>query len=100
MDQVDSLNITYSALNEYKELYDSLKSTLIGYELVITKDKNIIQEYKDIQEINEQIISDKNLIINEERSDKETAQKQAKSLKGWNKALLILSTLLGVAAIL
>lgn len=95
LDQVDSLNITYSVVDQYKELSDSLKSSIKEYEIVVLKDKEIIEELEKKVEIHDQILEQKNIIIQEERGEKEKYQKKNKRLKFFNKILVVAVISLG-----
>ncbi len=94
--QVDSLNITYTIVDEYKELSDSLKSSVAGYELVIIKDKEIIRELREKNEIHDQIVEQKNIVNEELKKDNKKLKKKNKLLKFFNGVLMVTTTILGV----
>lgn len=96
MDQVDSLNITYATVDEYKELSDSLSSSIDGYEVVIVKDKEIIKELEEKVDIKNAIIVEKDVIIEEHEKDNKKLKRKNKRLKFFNGVLMVTTTVLAV----
>lgn len=100
MDQVDSLNITYATVDEYKELSDSLNSSIVGYELVIVKDKEIIKEIKEKVKLKDGIIKEKDVIIDEDKKIIEKLKRKNDRLKFFNGVLTVATTVLGVIVVI
>jgi len=96
MAQVDSLNISYARIDQYKELSDSLKSAVEGYEIVVIKDKKIIQELERKVNLKDGVIEQTEVIAEEYKKDKEKLEKKNKRLKFFNGVLMVTSIVLGV----
>ena len=99
MDQVDSLNIAYVEVDQYKELSDSLNSSIEGYEVVILKGKRVIKELKEKIDIHEQIVEQKDIVIDEQKKEIKKRDRKIKRLKFFNGVLVVVSVVLGTITI-
>ena len=94
------MNITYAIADEYKELTDSLKSSIAGYELVIIKDKEIIRELGETIKIHDKIDTEKDIIIVEQEKDNKKLKRKNKQLKFFNKIFITTTAVLAVIVII
>jgi len=100
MNQVDSLNITYATVDEYKEFNDSLKASIIEYELVIIKDKQIIKNLTDKNKACTGVVGEKDIIIEEHEKDNKKLKNKNKRLKFFNRILTATTTVLAVVVVI
>lgn len=100
MAQVDSMNIAYASINQNQELNDSLRSAIEGYEVVVIKDKEIISELESKGELKDEIIAQKDVIVEEQEKEKKKLIKKNKRLKFFNGVLMVTSIVLGVVVVI
>jgi len=93
MDQVDSVNITYASVDQWKEHTDSLKVVIKEDEFVIFKDSVIIGNLSENVDIKNKIIDQKDNII-------ESGKAKNKKLKLINRITIAAAAVLGLLLII
>ena len=81
LDQVDSLNLTYSYLDECEEYSDSLEKINVGYKSLVNQGLKIESKLRNVLSDKDKIITTNNEIIKEYESIDSKQKRKIKILK-------------------
>lgn len=100
VDQVKKLNILKEEKNKYETLTDSLFLQMMDYDLVIIKDKELIDNLKEQLILKDNILTEKDGIISEYIEKDKKLSKKLKLNMFFNKMLIGGVIVLGVLVLL
>ena len=100
VDQVKKLNILKEEKNKYETLTDSLSLQMMDYDLVIIKDKELIDNLKEQLILKDNILTEKDGIISEYIEKDKKLSKKLKLNMFFNKMLIGGVIVLGVLVLL
>ena len=98
--QVKKLNKTYLERDKYKTLTDSLNKQSDDYELVIIKDKELIDNLKEQLILKDNITIENNAIITDLNDKNKKLSKKVKVNSFFNKGLIVITIILGILLVI